>query len=422
MLTYLLVLCVLGDIAVPHSEAGCLKTKPGLYSKGGGRKTPTVAPSADGAQKIAKASNNFSQRLYREIALGSKNTIYSPLSIHTALSMTSLGAKGDTKTEMTSTLGLDVFTGEREPHQAYNDVIAQLNAASNVTTILTANAIFINKLETVESAFVRDVQNFYLSNVSTFDPHDPAGPERVINEYVEYKTRGLIQNLVQPNVVTALTLMVLVNTVYFNGSWDRPFDKDRTQPADFHTQQGTIQVDTMFDTRTMNIKRNFHGADVGELTIGHGRFSVVIVLPHTVDGLADLENALTVPGRVEELFQDLTPVRVNVSMPKVNIESTFMLSQPLIQLGMVKAFSPHEADFTGINRNGNIFIKEGFHQSTIEINEYGTVASAATAVVIEMRRQPPAANATFQVDHPFLFLLTDNRLRSILFQGKFIQP
>ncbi|BFZ18440.1 hypothetical protein BsWGS_21479 [Bradybaena similaris] len=376
-------------------------------------------PDGNGVKRIAKASNNFSQRLHQQIASGPANQIYSPSSIHQALSMTSLGARGDTETEMRTVLGLNIFTRTRESHRAYRDVITLLNSAPDVT-IRTANAIFVNQRRTVESTYITDVRNLYLAEASTFDVNDPAGPETVINDYVENKTKGLIKDLIPAGSIDPLTLAVVINTFYFNASWQTPFNKEDTKKAPFFPPQGTIQVDTMFSTRTMNIKRNFSGADVGELVLGTGRFSLFIAQPHSVNGLPALERSLTTPGKIEQIFEGLKPERVNMSLPKFNITSQYKLKENLQALGINKAFDQRQANFTGIDRAGGVFISDVIHQALIEVNEAGTVAAAATAITIGVVSLPPPPTATFYVVRQYLFFLRDNRLKLILFQGKYL--
>lgn len=379
-----------------------------------------ISAASSGDETVASACNNFSQNLYQTIALtGFKNCIYSPLSIHQALSTTMLGARGDTAAELSQVLGLDQISfSADQPQASYREVVEQLRYVPSVK-ILTANAIFLNPSTRIEPDFIQNATNYYHSKVSNFDLSFPGGPEEKVNLFVEKKTGGLIKNILMPGTIHESTVMTLINTLYFNGTWQKQFSRTQTVQANFHTPQGTIQVETMFDTRSIKLKRNFYGADVGQLDFRGKRFSLVIILPQEVNGLFDQESTLIIPGVIENMLEGLSLVHVKLSLPKVKTKSTYDLNSPLKALGIVRAFDPHQADFQGISTDGDIFISNVVHKAVIDITETGTTAAAATAIIMSrnVMREPPTE--AFYVNRPFLYFIYDSKLELILFQGKF---
>ncbi|CAG5130067.1 unnamed protein product [Candidula unifasciata] len=372
----------------------------------------------DDVQTLSSATRGFSQQLYQKIALDKPNTVFSGYSIHSALSMTLLGARGDTAAELSTVLGLTALTGNSS-HLAYRDLIDRLNSAEKVK-LHTANALFVNPNIPIEAQFVADTRTYYQAKVENFDLAAAGGPEKQINVYVENKTEGVIKDLLSKGSVSASTSTVLVNTVFFNGTWLRVFSAGKTQPRDFRQLGGKkSQVSMMNDDRSVNIKRNVLGADVAELPFVGNRFALYIALPTSVDGITELETALAVQGNVEQLFQGLTSRRVKLSIPKFRVESQFGLNEPLKQLGLVQPFSPSSANFQGISRVDRLVITDVLHKAVIETTETGTTAAAATAVIVGLTSvmEPPAE--LFDADHPFLFFLVDKETNSTLFEGKF---
>ncbi|BFZ05359.1 hypothetical protein BsWGS_08398 [Bradybaena similaris] len=374
----------------------------------------------DDVQLLSSASSGFSQRLYQKIASGKQeSTIYSPYSIHSTLSMTSLGARGETATELFRTLGLTALPGN-SAHQAYHDLIVQLNSNKDVK-LHTANAIFVNPRMAIEEQFVNDVKTEYLARSSNFDLAAVGGPEKEINDFVKDTTEGLIPNIISPGSINSMTVMVLVNAIFFNGTWAEKFTEYKTKKQNFQKLGGaTSQVDMMYDERFVNIKRNVQGVDVAELPFLGQRFSLYIALPQTTDGITALESSLASAGFVDQLFEGLSAVRVRLSVPKFKIETTLGLNSALQELGIVKAFDPNNANFQGISAAGNVYISDVVHKAVIEVKETGTVAAAATAIQIVSAAIIEPPNDIFKADHPFVFFLRDNQSGNILFQGKFL--
>ncbi|KAI8739264.1 antitrypsin isoform X1 [Biomphalaria glabrata] len=374
---------------------------------------------ADQQQQLAlsSASSDFSQRLYQKVALNEPSIVYSPYSIHSALTMTSLGARGDTETEMKNTLGITSLGNS--VHTIYKELIEQINSVTDVE-LNTANAIFVKPNFQIVPKFTQDTTEYYSAQTANIDLSANGGPEKPINDYIANKTENIIQNVLQPGTIDDDTVMLLINTIFFNGTWEATFDKHQTRNQDFKQLPYVVkQVEMMTDDRNVNIKRDdVNKVDIAELPFKGGRFSFYIALPQAIDGITDLEQLLARPEKVKQLFTGLSSVRVQLSIPKFKTETTLSLNTPLKDMGIRKAFISKVADFSGIT-SAEIFISEVLHKAVIEVMETGTVAAAATVVAVfyEPAQLPPTES--FIADHPFVYFLRDNQTGQILFQGKF---
>ncbi|CAL1535203.1 unnamed protein product [Lymnaea stagnalis] len=364
-------------------------------------------------QALSAAESSFSQKLYKNVALQQSNIVYSPYSIHSVLTMTSLGARGNTATEMINVLELGSIAS---PHQTYHDLIVEWNSVTGVV-LNTCNAIFSDPLEMILPSFTNQVTGYYLATARNLDL---AEPEKAINSLVANKTNGVISEVLKPGSLDPSNVLVLVNVIFFNGTWENPFHDYSTQKQDFHQLGGVVtKVDMLKDFGHHARYKNDDalGVDVVELFFKGNQFSFYIALPQKVDGIKDLENQLTAPGKVDLLFQGLQSGTVDLSVPKFKIETSLDLEQTLITMGMASAFNSR-ADFSGINGVGSLQIDKVIHKAVIEVQETGTVAAAATVVSItkELIMIP---DAVIVADHPFLFFIRDNKNNAILFQGKF---
>uniref|UniRef100_A0A2C9KMP1 Serpin domain-containing protein n=1 Tax=Biomphalaria glabrata TaxID=6526 RepID=A0A2C9KMP1_BIOGL len=311
--------------------------------------------SADQQQQLALSSavSDFSQRLYQKVALDGSNVVYSPYSIHSLLTMTSLGAWGDTATEMKDVLGITSLGDS--VHSIYRETIQQFNSQSRIQ-LLTGNAIFINPSYPIVPEFIQETSDKYLAKADNIDFNADGGPEKPINDYIEVKTEHVIKDLLEPDSIDGLTVMLLVNTIFFNGTWNSPFEEELTRKQDFKLLGGTVkQIDMMHGSeRRTNIKKDdVNNVDVAEIPFRGRRFALYIALPRACDGITDLENLLQQPGKVDELFTGLKLKTVEMTIPRFRIETKLELEDVLVDMGMVKAFSEELADFSGISHGGN---------------------------------------------------------------------
>ncbi|GAI76663.1 unnamed protein product, partial [marine sediment metagenome] len=243
---------------------------------------------------------------------------------------------------------------------------------------------------------------------------------KTINAWVEKKTKDKIKELLKPGVLNRLTRLVLTNAIYFKGNWDSQFEKARTQPAPFTLTDGKkVNVPMMNQTEKFKYTEA-ESFQALELPYVDNELSMVILLPKETDGLSDFEKTLTA-GNLSEWLGKLRKRKVIVSVPKFRMTSQFSLAAVLKSMGMTDAFVPDAADFSGMNGKRDLFISAVIHKAYVEVNEEGTEAAAATGVVIGVTSMP-ARPPVFRADHPFLFLIRDNRTGSILFIGRVMNP
>jgi serpin B len=216
---------------------------------------------------------------------------------------------------------------------------------------------------------------------------------------------------------------VLTNAIYFKGDWATPFAKSRTKPEDFHlTSTQTVKAPLM------HLSDSFHYFDGGTFQVldlpYHGwDLSMMVVLPRDINGLPALEQGLT----AEKIQQWISGLHyeheVIVTLPRFKMTGQFELSGALGALGMRQAFQPDAADFSGMNGRRDLSISAAIHKAYIDVDEEGTEAAAATGIIMQdtaMRyKNPPIV---FRADHPFLFLIRDDKTGGILFMGRVEDP
>jgi serpin B len=239
-----------------------------------------------------------------------------------------------------------------------------------------------------------------------------------INVWTAKQTNDKIKDLIQPGILNTDSRLVLANAIYFKAAWMNPFDVKRTAAAKFFaTPDRAVPVPTM---NASLHTRFFKGESFSALELPYaGReLSMILFLPHKVDGLADFEKQLSAAKLLAWLAK-LADHQVQVSLPKFKLTATFQLNEVLEDLGMSDAFSA-KADFSGMSSRDKLFISAVVHKAFIDVNEAGTEAAAATAVGIAKESVPQPA--VFRADHPFVYLIKDNRTGALLFLGRVVDP
>lgn len=382
-----------------------------------------AAPPAD-VRAVAAANNAFALDLHRQMK--GENVFFSPLSVSTALSMTYAGARGETAAEMAKTLHYP-FEGVRL-HQGYAGLLGKLTGDGRPAGVQlsVANALWGN------GAFKED---FLAVNRDCYAAHvrqiDLVGAEPVINRWAEEHTAGRIKNLVPDNTLTGRHRLVLTNAVYFKGDWSQPFEKSDTNDEPFRLKDGKkVRVRMMHQTRHF-----VHGefapdgpaaAQVLTMRYKGGHVSMVVVLPRAVDGLAKTEEALTA-AKLDEALHGARTREVRLSLPRFKREgSKADLKDPLRSVGIKKAFDPDGADLSGMFAEIRTHVDQVLHKAFVEVTEEGAEAAAATALLDKdkgpMVEPPKPQPIEFRADHPFLFLIRDERTGAILFLGRLSDP
>ena len=373
-----------------------------------------------GIERTALANNRFSLDLYRELAGEGNNVFFSPWSLSSALAMTYEGARGNTSDEMRSVLYFSENDSLRR--ESFSALDRKINANDSGYTLSTANALWVDGSFSLLDEYETLVHDTYLARANNLDFR--AAPEearQTINHWVKQKTSGKIVDLIPAGHVDSLTRLVLTNAIYFNGTWMKTFDPSQTRDEDFFTEDGrAVKVPMM---RQDDGEARFYYLETGDLQVlempyAGGRLSMMILLPHDQD-IASLERTLS----SEDLNQwrdSLEERRVDVYLPRFKLKANYFLPEILADLGMPTAFS-EMADFTGISPDRPLFISQVIHQAYVDVNEQGTEAAAATAVVTEACAEEPEI-PVFRADHPFLFLIVDDETGCILFLGRVSDP
>jgi serpin B len=374
---------------------------------------------------LVEGNNQFAFDLYHRLGQKAGNKFFSPYSISTALGMTYAGAKGQTAQEMAGTLHFNL--DNQHLHPAFGELIRQLQGTNKKRDfqLTTANSLWGNLNLDLNRNFLRITQTDYQAGFQLVDfSKDAEGARKRINGWVEEKTNNKIKDLLQPKAVTPATRLVLVNAIYFKASWLEPFSKNLTKDEEF-TIPGSpaLKVPTMNRAFFVNHLAN-DDFQLAQLSYKDNELSMVIVLPNKKDGLAEVEKKLSAKTLQQALAQaKLT--RVHVSLPKFKMTEEFSLGDDLAALGMKEAFIAGVADFTGmedkVSRENALFISKVIHKAFVDVNEEGTEAAAATAVVMKAGAAPRQP-LPFKADHPFLFLVRHNATGSILFMGRVHDP
>jgi len=384
----------------------------------------------DQSELLAKGINQFAADLHARFARDAKGSIFfSPFSIEAALAMTAAGARGETLSEMEKTLHL--FS---EPHAAFGDLIDRLNGrvGSQVKRsyeLSVANAIWAQKGYPWHKEFTELTRKHYGAGTVETDFAKSEEARKEINLWVETQTRKKIKDLIPAGVINDLTRMVLVNAIYFKGDWQTKFDKKNTTDAPFTLVDGKTKVDVPLMYLTSTFKYGEFDLPRGdqvqvlEMPYAGKDLSMLIYLPKDAGGVNvnRLPRWLTADklGNLE-----LQEKKVYVYLPRFKVESEFSLNSALVDLGMKTAFQPKKADFTGMSPSGKkLFISDVLHKAVVEVNEEGSEAAAATAVVVATDSYNPLTEpATFRADRPFVFTIRENKTGTVLFLGRYSGP
>ncbi len=371
------------------------------------------------------AINAFGLDLYRRVATPGRNLVISPASVAIALAMARAGARGETAAQMDTVLR---SVGSDE-HAAWINALDRALAAANGTfrdeigkelpvILRVANAPFAQRGMALVPAFLDALAARFGAGLRLVDYRkDPAAARQLINGWVKDQTQGRIPELLAQGDVDTLTRLVLVNAIYLKAAWQHPFPADATKPRAFTRADGsTVQAPTMTLSETLAYAAG-DGWQAVELPYVGGSLAMTIIVP---DDLVAFAAALS-PETLATVVGDLQERPVQLTLPRFGIETQADLVVALSAMGMPLAFDAGRADFSGITTAEQLFISAVIHQANIDVDEKGTEAAAATAVVMRASAAP-GEPVTLHVDRPFLFALRDLRSGAIVFLGQVTDP
>jgi serine protease inhibitor len=371
---------------------------------------------AGGGDQVVSASNEFGLDLFREISAHEtidKNLFISPTSISLALAMTWNGARTATADSMAFALRFpDLDTNEI--NAVYRDLMNGLTTVDEKVLLSIANSIWYRQDFVVESDFIAANQNYYKAKVAGLDFGDPSSKD-IINGWVEEQTNGKIKDLIAS--IDNSYVMFLVNAIYFKGLWQIEFDKANTHDAPFILPDGsqkTVSMMYLDDTLSSFSNELFQAV---ELDYGRGNYSMVVLLPKAEKSVNDIINVLT-PENWTNWMNGFNKTDLVLSLPRFKFEYDIQLKDALTAMGMGIAFS-YAADFTGINKDGGLYIDYVRHKSFVEVNEEGTEAAAATVVAI---KETAMLENIMYVNHPFIFAIREKSTGAVVFLGRVANP
>lgn len=391
-----------------------------------GPSLPSARSRPGGPETLAEDNNDFAFALYDQLRQRPGNLFFSPFSIRIALGMTQAGARGETAAQMRE--ALCISSSNETWHVAFAEIIQQLNAAGGGKyEMAVANSLWGQDGTLLQPAFVDLIARHYGGGMYLVDFRRDAETARLtINQWVEDKTRQKIHELI-PSDLDADTRLVLVNAIYFKGMWVLLFPKAATRDEPFHLEGGgKVRAPLMHlheEVRYLQAE-GYQAVDLAY----RGDLSMLVLLPDRKDGLRDLEKRLSA-RMLHDCVAQMGAREVKLFLPRFKLTwGTVNMRDQLAALGMPLAFTRFQADFSGINgheppQQDSLFISAVFHKAFVEVNEEGTQAAAATAVVLfagSCDTPPPIAN--FRADHPFLFAIRDRKTGAILFLGRMADP
>ena len=380
---------------------------------------PKVDSWISAADGVSQSLHAFGLTLLQdEVSQTPKQNVFiSPLSVFLALAMTETGAGGETKAAMRRALALPADVTQEEMNESTVGLMKKLRTSTGAELTI-ANALWVDVRATIAPEFARVCLEVYDAAVRALDLNEPSAA-MAINQWVAEKTRGKIPNIVTPKDTADLPA-IITNAVYFKGTFCDPFEKEATQPKPFHLANGSEKLVPMMRQGGLHGAYCFgKGFEAGVLGYEGSAIELYMLLP--TKGIGP-EEILTEES-LADLFVEQEPVELDLSMPRFTIDFASQLKVPLTRMGMGITFRYPEADFTPLG--SPLFFMGGvIHKTRLEVDEEGTVAAAATAVLMDSYYVPERIpkKKTLVFDRPFAVLLRDARSGADLFAGVVYDP
>lgn len=374
--------------------------------------------SEETVSKLVDSNTQFAIDLYQQlIADSDDNLVISPYSISQVWAMVWEGADGESAVEIANVLHFDGFES-LDVHRAFNKLnleLENLDKQKEIEWELT-NSIWASINENWRQEYLDTIKTNYDSGIFGVDfENDTEGSRKLINKWIKEKTKGHFSEAIDSDILSPVTVMVLINALYFNGLWESPFDPEATRDGVFNLLDGNIViVPTMYQLQTScgYIQDEKHTAI--ELRYRGNAVSMLIIMPHEGE-FNNFEAALSL-----EILDDISnsllyDIEQELYLPKFELTNKDGLKDGFKNLGIVTAFEG--SDFSRMLPDGGLWVNEFIHGAYIKVNEVGTEAAAFSAADIMTFKMEP-----IRINHPFLFLIRDNKTKSILFLGRVVAP
>ncbi|XP_077165181.1 heparin cofactor 2 [Paroedura picta] len=378
-------------------------------------------PGKSRIQRLNILNAKFGFNLYRSLknsANSSDNILFSPIGISTVMAMLSLGLRGQTQEEVLTSLNFKDFINASSTynittiHNLFYKLTHRLFRRNFGYTLRSVNDLYIKKQFPIESEFKSNMKKYYVSEAQSVDFADPTFIAKA-NQRISKITKGLIKDALER--IDPATLMMILNCLYFKGTWKNKFSVEMTNKRPFRVNDKLIVKVPMMHTKANFLVATDDQLECAILQLPYvGNISMLIVLPHKLSGMNTLENQLT-PQVVERWQKSMTNRTREVVLPKFTLQKSYGLIEHLKSLGINELFSQN-GNYSGIAEGITI---DGFnHKGTITVNEEGTEAAFVTSVGF----MPLSAQIHFIVDRPFLFLVYEHRTSCLLFMGRVAHP
>eukprot|EP00057_Strongylocentrotus_purpuratus_P017417 XP_011671891.1 PREDICTED: leukocyte elastase inhibitor-like isoform X2 [Strongylocentrotus purpuratus] len=378
--------------------------------------------------QLSSANIGFALDLYQTLQDERRGTnlFFSPLSISTALAMTQLGARGDTATQIADIFRFNQIDQDKL-HGTFKELNNLLYQTDSGYKLHSANRLYGKSGYNFVQSFVEESASYYGAAIEAVNNFAAPITTQSINDWVSKQTEDKIKNLIAPGILNDLTRLVLVNAIYFKANWQsefltfdttqdtfKVFDEREKVPVSLMIQEGrfALAVDNTNDCLVLEMPYKGHN------------MSLLIALPTKDDGLGQLETKLSVDV-LQSWDAGLKSRKVKVLLPKFKLEATFPLKEVLKRMGMPDAFDEDRANFEGISGDREFHISAVIHKASVYINEKGSEAAAATAVMMLDGCPLPSERKKlflFRADHPFLFMIRHRSTKSVLFMGRMMDP
>ena len=418
-------LCVL-MVALMLGLAACAQPVSGEVIKSDKERVSTPDVSQADLTTLVDGNSAFAFDIYQALREEGGNLFYSPYSISLALAMTYAGARGETAQQMADTLHF--ILSQDRLHPAFNSLDIELGQRGEGAKgkdgegfrLNIVNAIWGQEDYDFLAEFLDVLAENYGAGLRILDFANAPEESRItINNWVSDQTEGRIEDLIPQGLIDTWTRLVLTNAIYFNAAWQHPFNEDMTEDGPFYLLGGgEVTVPMMRQTEWFGYAEG-DGYQAVELPYDGRELSMVILLPR--DGQFEAFEGSLDAQQVDGIVRGLEHKQVALTMPKFEFESDFFLGETLAAMGMPDAFVWPIADFSGMTGNHDLFIGDVVHKAFVSVDEAGTEAAAATAVVMPTAG-PPEEPVEVTVNRPFVFLIHDIQTGAILFVGRVIDP
>ena len=385
---------------------------------------PASTPSDQ--DQLVKGNAAFAFDLYQQLLSGSPgNLFYSPYSISVALSMAQAGARGETLSQMDQAMHYTLQG--KALYQAFdalqlalaNEQKNQGNPGENDFTLNVVNAAWGQNSYKFLQDYLDILAEYYGAGMRLVDfQADPEKARQAINDWVAQQTAQKIKDLIPQGAITPLSRLVLTNAIYFNSPWLSPFNESATKDGTFTNLDGKQVTVPMMNTQHTFGYFQGNGYQAVELPYSGGKLSMLVLVPDSGQ-FAAVEKSLS-PALLDTVRQGLQGSEVTLSLPKFKYESSTSLGDILKKMGMSDAFDPNKADLSGMDGTRSLFISDVLHKAYVSVDEKGTEAAAATAVVVGTTAMPTNV-VTLKIDRPFIFLIQDVQSGTILFAGRVVR-